>query len=750
MTDTLALPTDEDRALLRESVRGFLGTHWPAATAVERTAQPAAVAAITKQLAGQGLARLGTDRSEGGLQEILVVQQELGRAACPAPLLATLQANLLLTPLRTGHPAVVRLLDGLQAGDALAGFAFGALDGDRTGCALALAEGRVTGEVRYVDAGASLTWVLAAAAPGQIALVPVESPGVRIVPTRALGGEGLATIRFERAETAATLQVAPEALQDAIRIGRLAQAARAHGAAERAFELVVGYAKERRQFGRLIGSFQAIQHKLANAHMALLGVRLALATAAAQYDQGGGDWRVLASAACAFANAELRRVALETHHTFGAIGYAEEHEAPRHFKRVHQDVLRHGGSRRAREEMAVWFLDEGRDFPEYDLGPKANAFRAEVRAWLGQHWSREQQAAMRARPHGHREYDPEFARELGKTGWLGCNWPAKFGGQDRTPVEYLAFIEEMERQEAPRAGAPIQAVSWMLFGNEEQQRRYLPEILRGEAVYGMWYSEPDSGSDLASIRTRAVRDGDEWVINGQKIWTTSYWGQYMWLAAKTDPEARPAHAGITMFCVPTEVAGKSIRPVKTMYDGEFINTFLDDVRVPAESVVGGVNNGWKVLTESLGTERGVVGAMILAKLARSFVLACEVLRTTEADGRPLAADPVVRDTMGWYAAQIEIGRQIALHCALEAGQGETPPDLAAMMKVYAGELMERFFESMQDLLGMEAALSKDQEGAILRGRFDQQLRHSLMWVISLGTNEIQRNLVALRGLGLPR
>jgi alkylation response protein AidB-like acyl-CoA dehydrogenase len=252
------------------------------------------------------------------------------------------------------------------------------------------------------------------------------------------------------------------------------------------------------------------------------------------------------------------------------------------------------------------------------------------------------------------------------------------------------------------------------------------------------------------MRTRAVRDGDEWVVNGQKIWTTTYWGDYMWLAARTDPDAKPMHAGITLFCVPTDIAGKTIRPVKTLYDGEFINTFLDDVRVPASSVVGGVNNGWKVLTESLGTERGVMGAMILAKLARSFLLTCEVLRNTVVDGKPLSADPLVRDTIGGFAARIEIGRQLSLHCALAAGQGETPPDVAAATKIYAGELTERFFEAAQELLGMEAAISRDNEGAILRGRLDQQLRHSLMWVISMGTNEIQRNLVAMRGLGLPK
>ena len=252
------------------------------------------------------------------------------------------------------------------------------------------------------------------------------------------------------------------------------------------------------------------------------------------------------------------------------------------------------------------------------------------------------------------------------------------------------------------------------------------------------------------MRTRAVRDGDEWVINGQKIWTTSYWGDYMWLAARTDPDAKPAHAGISMFCVRTDTPGITIRPVKTMYDGEFVNTFFDDVRIPGRGARGQARRGWQVLTRPLGTERSIVGATILTKLAHAVELVCLKIRETLTESGSLAADPVVRDLIGSYAAQIETGRQLALNCVIAAGQAETPPHLAAATKVFAGELMERFFESAQDIFGYQAAVSEGSEGALLRGRLEQKLRHSLMWVISIGTNEIQRNLIAQRGLGLPR
>jgi alkylation response protein AidB-like acyl-CoA dehydrogenase len=350
----------------------------------------------------------------------------------------------------------------------------------------------------------------------------------------------------------------------------------------------------------------------------------------------------------------------------------------------------------------------------------------------------------------HREFDPAFAKEVGGTGWLGLTWPKKFGGMERGPYELLAFQEEMTRADAPRAGSPIQAVSWMIYGSPEQQQRYLPELLNGEVMYGMWYSEPNSGSDLASLRTRAERDGDSWVINGEKIWTTTYWGDYMWLAARTDPAAKPQHAGISVFVVRTDTPGITRRPINTMYDGEFCNTFFDNVRLPADALVGEVNKGWEVLTGALGTERAFVGSQVMAKICHHFEEVCDHIRTVEANGKRLSADPIVRDTIGNIAAQLEVGRQLSIRPVTILASGVEPTWEAALPKVFAGELMERFGEAALDLLGQSATLSVEVPDAPIRGRIEQKLRHSLMWVISLGTNEIQRNMIAQRGLGLPR
>ena len=354
-------------------------------------------------------------------------------------------------------------------------------------------------------------------------------------------------------------------------------------------------------------------------------------------------------------------MSLETHHTFGAIGYSEEHEAPRHFRRVHVDALQYGAARLAREALAAWLLDGTEtSIPRYDLGERGNAFRDEVRSWLEQNWSGERKAAFADRPYREREYDASFARDLGKTGWIGLAWPKAHGGQERTPLEQIAFIEEMERAEAPRFGAAIQANALIQFGTREQQARYLPEILTGEAMYGMGYSEPNAGSDLAALRTRAVRDGGHWIINGQKIWTTTYWGQYMLLGVRTDPHATPQHAGIGTFIVPMDTPGITVMPSETMYDGTFANVFYDDVRVPADALLGDEKGGWKVLMSALATERGLVGGGVVMKVAHLFELLCQYVRETKVDGKPLAEDPLVRDRVGGLASEIEVGRQLMM------------------------------------------------------------------------------------------
>jgi alkylation response protein AidB-like acyl-CoA dehydrogenase len=733
--------------MLRDSLRGFLAAQWKAETAAKSSRPAEEVASIWSRLVGQGIAALGYDRSEGGLREILVVMTELGRASCPAPMGSAALANLTLSDCR--EAAAVELLQGLHDGTARVAFSFGALDPDGNAGLVQLSDGHASGLLRFVEVAESCTHLVVAISPAIVAIVALDGPGVALTATRAMGAWGLYQVRLTQAP-AHRVDLASVALEDCLLVAKLALAGRAYGAARAAFDLAVDYAKERKQFGQPIGKFQAIQHKLANCLIALDGVRLTLDHAAHLHDSDNRAWRYFVNAAVAFGCDALRRVSLETQHTLGAIGYAEEHQAPGYFKRVHLDTVALGGATQARRALAAFLFDRGgASLPQYDLGPAANALREQAQGWLEDNWSGERKADFDAKPFSQREFDASFARNVGRTGWIGLGWPEEFGGQARTPIEQIAFIETMERGEAPRIGAAIQANALMMFGTPAQQARYLPEILRGEAMHGMGYSEPEAGSDLAALRTRAVRDGDCWVISGQKIWTTTWWGKYMFLAARTDPEAKPPHAGISMFIVPMDTAGITIRPSTTMYDGTFANIFYDNVRIPLENIVGEVDGGWKVLTGALAYERGLVGGGIVLKVAHAF----EQLRKhvmAKNGARPLADDPIVRDRMATLACEIEVGRRLMVHCAELAADGITPPEYGAISKVFSGELMERFGEAALDILGMRATLSEQMPDAIDNGRFEQNLRHSLMWVISIGTNEIQRSLIAQRGLGLPR
>ncbi len=735
--------------MLRKSVRGFLETQWPAQGAIERSEDTKHVSTLWQGLVSQGLASLGHEPSEGGLREIMVVMEEAGRAACPAPLLGTTLLNLLLSTLQAVPEHLQALQKDLHQGLVRLAVAPNGAGADTHAGQLRFEHGQAQGLLRFVDGAAHATHLLAMADSTTLVVVDLQGGGVQIQPTRAmgLGGHaGWSEVRLHNA-TATALVLPADIAASWTHWMRLALLARAHGAARREFDMVVDYAKERRQFGQPIGRFQAIQHKLADNLIALEGCRLTLAHAAESFDFKQDDWRYFSAAAFAFAGQSLRQVALQTHHAFGAIGYAEEHEAPRHFRRVHLDLLVLGGASHARAELASLVLDKvDAALPVYDLGEAGNAFRSEVTEWLAANWSGDRKVAFDRLAFHDREFDPSFARDLGKTGWIGLGWSLKHGGQARSPREQLAFLEVMERAEAPRVGASVQANALMMHGTPEQQERYLPEMLRGEAMHGMGYSEPEAGSDLASLRTSAVREGDQWVINGQKIWTTTYWGKYMFLAARTDREAKPQHAGISMFIVPMNTPGITVKPASTLYDGSFANIFYDNVRIPLGNIVGEVNGGWKVLTDALANERGLIGGGIVLKVAHAFNL---LMRDVRAQPE-LRHDPLVRDRVGQLAADIEVGRQLMLECAELAETGTTPAELGAISKVFSGELMERFGEAALDIFGPMAALSQYAPGAMRNGRYEQNLRHSLMWVISIGTNEIQRSLIAQRGLGLPR
>jgi len=346
--------TEAERDILRKSVRDFLASAWPPDESVENAGDAAATAALWRGMARQGLTALGSGGDGTGTREILLVFEELGRAACPAPLLGAVAANLVLS--RQSSNAAQALRDDIHQGKAAIALALGAFDGDPAAGGIVLHGEIARGELRFVEGAGAATHLLAFTdAPVGVACIAAGAPGVNIRPTPGLAVPPFSNIVLDGV-SAVRLNTARDTLEETAAVARLACAGRALGAAQRAFDLAVEHSKVRKQFGQLIGQFQAVQHKLADCLIGLDGARLALDSAAEARDAGNADWPVFASAAVAFAGPALRDVSIETHRALGAIGYAEEHEAPRHFRRVHADLVRFGGAPRARAELADYLL----------------------------------------------------------------------------------------------------------------------------------------------------------------------------------------------------------------------------------------------------------------------------------------------------------------------------------------------------------------------------------------------------------
>jgi alkylation response protein AidB-like acyl-CoA dehydrogenase len=375
-------------------------------------------------------------------------------------------------------------------------------------------------------------------------------------------------------------------------------------------------------------------------------------------------------------------------------------------------------------------------------------FRGEVRSFI-EEWRTPELLEEYARTYG--ADGPELRRfrdALGERGWMRMCWPEEEGGEGRNLFYQFIFVEEMEYWGMPYGNLTYTSIapSIQRFGSDEQRRRYLPGILRGESTFALGYSEPNAGTDLASLRTRARRIGDEWVINGQKIWTSlADVATHIWLAARTDPDV-PKHQGISVFIVPADAPGLTIRPLHAMYGGHTNETFYDDVRVPHADLVGGVGRGWPIIMHALNHER--VGLAATGSLARLF----DQLVTHLAERRPeRLEDPLVRRRLADLQLDLLEQRALAVQNAWIISKGGTPIAEASMAKVAATELRTRIANTGMDLLGRYGGLSRENgELAPAEGRMEWSFRIAPIFRFGGGTNEIMRDIIAAAGLGLPR
>jgi hypothetical protein len=342
-------------------------------------------------------------------------------------------------------------------------------------------------------------------------------------------------------------------------------------------------------------------------------------------------------------------------------------------------------------------------------------------------------------------------RKLGADGWLGIGWPREYGGQGRTPIEQFVFFDEAARAGIFLPTLTIQAVAptIMRHGTEEQRRFFLPRILAGECHFAIGYTEPSAGTDLASLTTRAVRDGDEWVINGTKVFTSlAEFADYIWLAARTDPEA-PKHKGLSIFIVPTAAPGYKLTPIHTMGDVRTNTTYYEDVHLPASALCGSVNEGWSLITSQLNHER--VALSSVGNVDRIFEDVRRWAReTVRADGRRVIDTAWVQTHLARVYAGLEVLKLLNWQQAWSMTHGTLAFAEASAVKVYGTEFYVECYRFLLEVLGEQGALAAGSPGAVLQGRVERMYRATLILTFGGGTNEAQRDLIAMAGLGMPR
>jgi alkylation response protein AidB-like acyl-CoA dehydrogenase len=343
-----------------------------------------------------------------------------------------------------------------------------------------------------------------------------------------------------------------------------------------------------------------------------------------------------------------------------------------------------------------------------------------------------------------------YIRRMGEDGWLGLGWPVEYGGQARGPIEQMIFVEESHWAGVPLPLLTLNSVgpTLMALGTDEQKQRILPGILQGKVHFSIGYSEPSAGTDLASLKTRAVRDGDEYVIDGQKIYTSAIqYADYVWLAARTDPDV-PKHKGLSVFIVPVDSPGFSWTPLATIAGDFTSSTFYEQVRVPVENLVGPENQGWKLITNQLNHER--VAICPSSGLLRSLA---EVRRWAQdhgaGDGRKVIDQEWVQVGLARVHAKIDVLKLLNWKVAWAADKGLNPADASAT-KVYGTELALEVYRLLLGIVGQAGYLTEGSPGAVLRGQLERQARSQTIFTFGGGTNEIQRDIIAMVGLGMPR
>jgi alkylation response protein AidB-like acyl-CoA dehydrogenase len=390
---------------------------------------------------------------------------------------------------------------------------------------------------------------------------------------------------------------------------------------------------------------------------------------------------------------------------------------------------------------------------DFEFSPEQLAFRDEVEAFLDANddpmlfdVTRENMAQIADTPDRR-----EFMQKIAKQGWLGITWPKEWGGQEGDGVYEYLLNEALAARGGPQIGKGVGIIGKTILrhGSETMKQEFLPQILRHDIDFAVGYSEPAAGSDAASMKLKATRDGDGWRLNGQKTWTTSaHFADWYWVGARTDPEASK-HTGITLFLVPLDHPGITINPIWTMGDERTNDVFFDDVFVPDEYVVGELNHGFQYISEALDLERFTM--FTFSPIAQRLDLLCDYVATETMDDVPLREDPVIRKQVARLATDAEVARLLGLRFVAKSMKGGAPPTAeASEYKLFATELSKRLANASMDIGAPGSQLRVHTDDAPMEGRAESTYRYTVIDTVGGGGSEIQKNIISRRKLGLPK
>lgn len=713
----MSILSTEELAEFVTSIDGVLAKAWPSAHIAADDADGSALKQVWQLAVQQGWTNLAYYKA---LDAAITACGRLGRVACPFPLMDIYVSAIVLGK----HSYLVdQVVDG-------------------TIRPVVVVSRKFATKVRFVEAAPAATHVLEfVAETGEARLCEI----VGFTTTPGLAKPDWTEVRLKD-QAIITLHPGEETFENAKVLLRLGLVARAVGAARRTWELSLEHAKNRVSFGKPIGSYQAVSHRIVDGAVDMTACDGLISQAVESYQLDRSNWHLSCELAVEYSAAAAIRTQFGGHHTLAAQGYFEEHEAPWLFRRINTDVVLLSSLTLAKGQVADILVEDNTGLPFLELGSEAEEFRSELKQVLAPFDNNV--------PVGHSWDDANkaFSIEAVKRGYLTMAWPVSFGGQDGPAEKQMVLTEEIGYHRLSLLGkdaADLVGTAIIYYGTPEQQERILPLIASGNFSFYVAYSEPDVGSDLANLKSKAVRDGDEWVINGRKEWGTgAHRAEWIWLATRTDPDSTPPHRGITVFLTRTDQPGFEIQHHRSLSGTMSSSTFLDDFRVSDSDRVGEVNQGWKVITKALVKERVIMANFTSGLLRLLDDMLYEIRKDPVETLGPRGS--AKRALISELASRLQATRVLLYLSVREMSIANGRARLEGpMAKMLSAILHEDFGKAALQIFGPAAALGEGLSDVPGRGAFEYNLRFSIRQAIGGGTIDIQKNMIAY-ALGLPR